>query len=147
VSGANDQCPDKPETVNGFEDSDGCPDSLPEKVKKYSGVVAGIEFDLGRATIRPDSRGTLDEGASVLAEYPALRIAITGHTDDQGDRAKNLLLSQQRAEAVKAYLVQRGTDASRIETHGAGPDEPIADNKLAAGRQKNRRIQFKLLQK
>ena len=147
ISGAADQCPDKPETMNGFEDSDGCPDTLPEKVQKYSGVVPGIEFDLGRATIRPTSRATLDEAAGVLKDYPALRIAITGHTDNQGDRAKNVELSRQRAEAVKAYLVERGTDASRIETRGAGPDEPIADNKLPAGRQKNRRIEFKLLQK
>ncbi len=147
ISGANDQCPDKPETVNGFEDGDGCPDTLPEKVKKYSGVVPGIEFDLARATIRPASRATLDEAASVLKEYPALRIAISGHTDNQADRSKNLELSQQRAESVKAYLVQQGIDASRIETRGAEPDEPIADNKLPAGRQKNRRIEFKLLQK
>ena len=147
ISSANDRCPTEPETVNGFEDSDGCPDTLPEKVKKYSGVVAGIEFDLGRATIRPASRPTLDEAAAVLEEYRSLRIAISGHTDNQGDRGKNLELSRQRAEAVKAYLVGRGTDASRIETRGAGPDEPIADNKLAAGQQKNRRIEFKLLQK
>ena len=77
----------------------------------------------------------------------SLRIAISGHTDNQADRSKNLELSQQRAESVKAYLVQQGIDASRIETRGAGPDEPIADNKLPAGRQKNRRIEFKLLQK
>jgi len=147
IAGSADQCPDRPETTNGYEDGDGCPDTLPEKVKKYSGVVPGIEFDLGRATIRPASRATLDEATSVLEEYAALRIAITGHTDNQGDRGKNLELSQQRAEAVKAHLVQRGIDASRIETRGAGPDEPIADNKLAAGRQKNRRIEFKLLQK
>jgi outer membrane protein OmpA-like peptidoglycan-associated protein len=147
ILGADDKCPDKPETVNGFEDSDGCPDTLPDKVKKYSGVVAGIEFDLGQATIRIGSRPTLDDAASVLTEYSALRIAITGHTDNVGDRTKNLDLSKARAEAVKTYLVGKGIDASRIETHGAGPDEPIADNKLATGRQKNRRIEFKLLQK
>lgn len=147
VSGAADRCPSEPETVNGFEDGDGCPDTLPEKVKKYSGVVPGIEFDLGRATIRPTSRATLDEAAGVLKEYAALRISITGHTDDSGERTKNVELSKQRAESVKAYLVQQGTDESRIETFGAGPDQPIADNKLATGRQKNRRIEFKLLQK
>ena len=147
ISGAADQCPDKPETVNGFEDADGCPDTLPEKVKKYSGVVPGIEFDLGRATIRPASRATLDEAGAVLKEYAALHISIAGHTDNIGDRAKNVELSQQRAESVKAYLVQQGIDAARIETRGVGPDEPIADNKLPVGRQKNRRIEFKLLQK
>jgi len=146
IVGAADKCPDKPETVNGFEDDDGCPDTLPEKVKKYSGVVPGIEFDLGKATIRPASRPTLDEAAAVLTEYSALRISITGHTDDVGDRKKNLELSKDRADAVKTYLVGKGIDDKRIETRGAGPDEPIADNKQAAGRQKNRRIEFKLLQ-
>ena len=147
ISGASDKCPTQPETVNGFEDDDGCPDTLPEKIKKYSGVVPGIEFDLGRATLRPKSLPTLGEAAGVLKEYATLRISITGHTDNIGDREKNLALSKARAEAVKAYLVQQGIDAERIETHGAGPDEPIADNKLDAGRQKNRRIEFKLLQK
>ncbi|MEO7037937.1 MAG: OmpA family protein [Polyangiaceae bacterium] len=146
ITGAADKCPDKPETVNGFEDSDGCPDTLPEKVKKYAGVVAGIEFDLGQATIRPTSRPTLDGAAAVLTEYSALRIAITGHTDNIGDRTKNVDLSKARADSVKTYLVGKGIDASRIETRGAGPDEPLADNKLAAGRQKNRRIEFKLIQ-
>ncbi|HEX7451525.1 MAG TPA: OmpA family protein [Polyangiaceae bacterium] len=146
IVGDADKCPDKPETVNGFEDADGCPDTLPEKVKKYSGVVPGIEFDLGKATIRTASRPTLDDAASVLTEYSALRISITGHTDDVGDRKKNLDLSKDRADAVKTYLVGKGIDEKRIETRGAGPDEPIADNKQAAGRQKNRRIEFKLLQ-
>jgi outer membrane protein OmpA-like peptidoglycan-associated protein len=146
ISGDKDKCPNQPETVNGFEDEDGCPDTLPEKVKKYSGVVPGIEFDLGRATIRPASKATLDDAAGVLKEYAALRISITGHTDDSGDRTKNIDLSKARAEAVKAYFVAQGIDAARIETRGAGPDEPISDNKLAAGRQKNRRIEFKLIQ-
>jgi len=146
ITGDADKCPDKPETVNGFEDNDGCPDTLPDKVKKYSGVVPGIEFDLGKATIRPGSRPTLNEAASVLTEYSALRISITGHTDDIGDRTKNLDLSKERADSVKTYLVGKGIDEKRIETRGAGPDEPIADNKQAAGRQKNRRIEFKLLQ-
>jgi len=146
ISGDKDKCPTQPETVNGFEDDDGCPDTLPEKVKKYSGVVPGIEFDLAKATIRPASRPTLDEAAGVLKEYPALRIMISGHTDNIGDRQKNVDLSKARAESVKSYLVGQGIDAARIETRGAGPDEPIADNKNDAGRQKNRRIEFKLLQ-
>ena len=147
ITSDKDKCPTQPETVNGFEDDDGCPDTLPDKIKKYSGVVPGIEFDLGRATVRAKSQPTLNEAAGVLKEYAALRISITGHTDNVGDRNKNLELSKARAEAVKAYLVQQGIDAGRIETRGAGPDEPIADNKLDAGRQKNRRIEFKLLQK
>jgi outer membrane protein OmpA-like peptidoglycan-associated protein len=141
----NDKCPSEPETKNGFEDLDGCPDSLPEKVKKFSGVIPGIEFDLGKATIRPASNGVLTEAASVLKEFPAMRVAISGHTDNVGDAKKNIDLSKARADSVKEFLVSQGVAAERIDTRGAGPDEPIADNKTAPGRQKNRRIEFKLL--
>jgi OOP family OmpA-OmpF porin len=74
-----------------------------------------------------------------------MRVAISGHTDNVGDRVHNVELSKQRADSVKTYLVGQGVEASRIDTRGAGPDEPIADNKQAAGRQKNRRIEFKML--
>lgn len=140
-----DKCPTEPETKNAFEDGDGCPDTLPEKVKKFSGVIPGIVFDLGKATIRPGSARILDEAAAVLKEFSTMRVAITGHTDDIGSREKNSELSQQRADSVKAYLVSQGIAAERIDTRGAGPDEPIADNKTAEGRQLNRRIEFKLL--
>jgi outer membrane protein OmpA-like peptidoglycan-associated protein len=144
VQGAADKCPTDPETKNEFEDTDGCPDTVPEKVKKFSGVIAGIEFDTGKATIRPVSRPTLDEAAGVLVEYPGLKVTVSGHTDDVGDKAKNIELSKARADSVKEYLVGKGVAAERIETRGAGPNEPIADNKTLAGRQKNRRIEFAL---
>jgi OmpA-OmpF porin, OOP family len=81
----------------------------------------------------------------VLKRIP-LRIAISGHTDNLGDRVKNLELAQQRAESVKAYLVQQGTDASRIETRGAGPTNrsPTLSRLLVVRRPSHR---FKLLQK
>lgn len=142
-----DRCPAEPETKNGFQDQDGCPDTLPEQVKRFSGVIPGIEFELGKATIRPSSGPTLDEAANVLKQYPALRVTIAGHTDNVGARDKNVALSLARAEAVKAYLVGRGIAAERLQTRGAGPDEPIAGNEQAAGRQKNRRIELKLMEK
>lgn len=144
VLGAADKCPNEPETKNEFEDADGCPDVVPEKVKKFSGVIPGIEFDTGKATIRPVSRPTLDEAASVLVEFSALKVTISGHTDDAGDKNKNIELSKARADSVKEYLVGKGVAAERVETRGAGPNEPLADNKTPAGRQKNRRIEFAL---
>jgi outer membrane protein OmpA-like peptidoglycan-associated protein len=144
VSGAGDKCPKDPETKNEFEDADGCPDTVPEKVKKFSGVIPGIEFDTGKATIRPVSRPTLDEAASVLVEYTALKVAISGHTDNVGDKNTNIELSKARADAVKEYLVGKGVAADRITTRGAGPNEPIADNATRPGRQQNRRIEFAL---
>ncbi len=147
VLGKADKCPNEPETKNGFQDDDGCPDEVPDAVKKFTGVIEGIQFDTGLATIRASSKPTLDQAAAVLSEHPSLRVLITGHTDTDGTRDRNMKLSADRAESVKAYLVIKGIDAGRVETRGAGPDEPIADNATAEGKQKNRRIEFKLLSK
>jgi OOP family OmpA-OmpF porin len=140
-----DKCPDKPETKNGFDDDDGCPDEIPEKIRKFTGVIKGIEFDFGKDTIRKVSVPVLENALLVLNEYPKTRIEISGHTDDVGTREVNTDLSKRRAESVKNWFVGKGVDEKRIETRGAGPDEPIADNKKPDGRQKNRRIEFKLV--
>jgi outer membrane protein OmpA-like peptidoglycan-associated protein len=141
-----DKCPKEPETRNGFEDADGCPDKLPDVVKKFSGVVQGIYFDQGKATIRPASTRTLTNAVKVMQDYPSVGIEIVGHTSSEGELSFNQQLSQDRADAVKAWLVEQGVDSTRISTRGAGPSEPIADNKTAAGREKNRRIEFKIKQ-
>lgn len=141
----NDKCADQPETVNGFEDSDGCPDEVPEAVKEFSGIIEGIEFATGKADIRPGSRALLDRAAAVLVEYPDLRLEISGHTDSTGKAERNRELSNERALAVKAYLVSKGVAGERLKTRGAGADEPIASNQTRDGRQKNRRIEFAIL--
>jgi OOP family OmpA-OmpF porin len=141
-----DKCPNEPETKNGFEDDDGCPDKMPEKLKKFTGVVEGIFFDQGKATIRNQSKATLDGAVKVLQEFPSIKLEISGHTSSEGDKSVNQKLSEDRAAAVKEWLVGKGLSPERITTRGAGPDEPIADNKTAAGRAKNRRIEFKVLQ-
>jgi OOP family OmpA-OmpF porin len=140
-----DPCPLEPENVNGFEDSNGCPDVLPDIVKKYTGVISGITFAYSRAGIKKSSKKVLNKAAAVLREYPDLRIRIEGHTDPKGKRDKNVSLSLRRAETVKWYLVDQGIEASRIETVGWGPDHPMASNKTAKGRAKNRRIEFHLI--
>jgi len=142
-----DKCPDQPETKNGFQDADGCPDELPKEVAKFAGVIKGIQFDFGKATIRKESNKVLDDAIKVLKQYEELRIMISGHTDNVGDAQKNVELSQERANSVKEYMVGKGIAAGRIETRGAGPNEPVADNSTDKGRQDNRRIEFKLLQK
>lgn len=146
VFDANDQCVSEPETKNGFQDADGCPDELPKAVQKFTGAIQGITFKSGSANISPSSFGTLQKAAQVLKEFAELRMEISGHTDDRGAPETNRQLSQERAEAVKAYFVAQGIDAARLEAKGYGPDQPAADNKTAAGREKNRRIEFKLIQ-
>jgi outer membrane protein OmpA-like peptidoglycan-associated protein len=146
IVGADDRCPEQPETRNGFEDADGCPDELPAAVKNFMGVIAGIEFDTNKDSIRDSSQTVLERAVSDLTEYPSLRIQIVGHTDDKGAHDHNLDLSQRRAESVKSYFIARGIDPRRVESRGAGPDEPLGSNKTLAGRQKNRRIEFHVLQ-
>ncbi|MEM9462041.1 MAG: OmpA family protein [Myxococcota bacterium] len=142
----DDRCPDQPETANGFEDTDGCPDQVPEAVERFNGRLDGINFDLGKATLTRSSAPVLDLAVSVLKEFPSVRIEISGHTDNRGRREINMRLSQRRAEAVKAYLVERGVDEGRIVTRGAGPDEPIDSNSTGDGRANNRRIEFRVLE-
>lgn len=141
-----DKCPKEPETKNGFEDDDGCPDTIPEEVKAFTGVIEGIEFDVGKATIRQVSFAKLDKAVNVLKKYPSLRLEVSGHTSSEGAADFNQKLSEDRAASVKTYIVEHGIEANRIETRGAGSSEPVADNKTAAGRARNRRIEFKILQ-
>jgi outer membrane protein OmpA-like peptidoglycan-associated protein len=140
----NDQCINVPETKNGYQDADGCADEVPKAVQKFTGVIQGIFFDVDKDTIKSTSRKTLDAAVLVLKDFPDVRVEISGHTDNTGDRDHNLDLSRRRAEAVKKYLVDKGIKDSQISTRGVGPDEPIADNATKDGKAKNRRIEFKL---
>jgi OOP family OmpA-OmpF porin len=141
-----DKCPKEPETKNGFTDDDGCPDEVPKEVAAFTGVIQGIEFDQGKATIRKTSVKTLSKAVDVLKKYPSVRVEVSGHTSSEGDAAFNQKLSEDRAAAVKDWMVDHGIEQDRVQTRGAGSTEPLADNKTAAGRGKNRRIEFKLLQ-
>jgi outer membrane protein OmpA-like peptidoglycan-associated protein len=109
-----------------------------------SGRVAthGVLFDTGSDRLRPESTPTLKEISAMLGEHPELELTIEGHTDDAGDPAANQALSQRRAEAVKAYLVEHGADASRLSAAGFGAAKPVASNATAEGRQQNRRVEL-----
>lgn len=141
----NDRCPRDLETKNNFQDFDGCPDELPAQVQKFTGVIKGILFASGKAKIRAASFPLLNDAVRVLQQYSDLRIRISGHTDNTGKAATNQRISEERAAAVKTYLVTHGVEDSRVQTRGAGPDEPIADNRSALGRTQNRRIEFELV--
>ena len=80
--------------------------------------------------------------ATMLKEKPDYHLNISGYTDNVGNAASNLLLSQDRAENVKDYLIKQGVDASRITAEGYGLEDPVADNNTAEGRAKNRRVEF-----
>ena len=145
ILGSRDKCPDEPETKNGFKDEDGCPDEIPAAVKKFTGVIEGINFKTGQATILPGSYSILDRAVSVLKEFSDIRLEISGHTDSRGKSDYNRDLSQRRADSVKMYFIANGIDASRVTSVGYGMDRPIADNMTESGRSKNRRTEFRLL--
>jgi outer membrane protein OmpA-like peptidoglycan-associated protein len=104
-----------------------------------------VFFDTARTTIEPASFSLLDEVAAVLKDNPGVeRVVIEGHADSQGPAAGNRKLSQGRAEAVRAYLIERGVEPGRLRAAGFGSSRPIADNSTAAGRELNRRVEFVL---
>lgn len=105
-------------------------------------VTHGITFDVDKATLKPESMGTLNQIKRILTQNPDLHFEVDGHTDNTGTAAHNLTLSQQRAEAVKAQLVSMGIDAGRLTTKGFGDTKPIADNGSPDGRANNRRVEF-----
>ena len=107
-----------------------------------------MQFDTGRATIKPVSNGLLDAVAQVMKDHPELALVeVQGHTDNRGGKIYNATLSAARAETVKNALVQRGIAANRLTAKGYGMDVPIGDNETDEGRQKNRRVQFVVKEK
>jgi outer membrane protein OmpA-like peptidoglycan-associated protein len=105
-------------------------------------VTHGITFDIDKSDIKPQSMGTLNMIVKVMKDNPDLKFEIDGHTDNTGQAAHNLTLSQQRAEAVKAQLIKMGIDGSRLTTKGFGDTKPISDNDSPEGKANNRRVEF-----
>ncbi len=104
-----------------------------------------ILFDTGSAEVKPEAAATLEDVAAVIRGNPQAAVSVEGHTDSQGDEKYNLALSEQRAKAVKGWLVEKGgIKAARLSTRGWGESRPIAANDTAEGRRKNRRVEVKL---
>jgi len=139
-----DACPDDPGPRSKDPEKNGCP-SLTRVVEGRVELLKAIEFQTGKAVILKQSYPILDEVVTLLVARPTLRLGLSGHTDDRGRPAFNLELSRQRAKACLQYLIDRGIDASRLESEGFGQTEPVGDNTTAEGRAKNRRVDFKLL--
>ncbi|MDR1812128.1 MAG: OmpA family protein [Candidatus Fibromonas sp.] len=133
-----------PEPEPDFEpepDEPEAPPPPPPPPKKVF-VVEGVNFLSGKADITDDSFANLMVVVETMRAYPDVTFKVVGHTDDQGRRESNQTLSEARAKAVVDFLISRGITASRLDYEGRGPDQPVASNKTAAGRAKNRRIEF-----
>jgi len=113
---------------------------LVDKLSKDGFVTLYVNFDTGKSTIKPDSAETLNAAAAALKAAGELRVEVAGHTDNVGAPEANLKLSQDRAQAVMAALVERGGAAARLTAKGYGQTTPIADNRTEDGRAKNRRV-------
>lgn len=113
-----------------------------EALNKDGHVALYINFDFGKATIRPDSKPVIDQIAEMMKANPGLEISVEGHTDNVGKAASNQKLSEDRANAVVKEIVARGIDSKRMTAVGRGQDVPIADNNTEEGRAINRRVEL-----
>jgi len=105
-------------------------------------VANGIKFDSGKATLKPESMGVINEIAKLMKEHPEINFSIEGHTDSDGDAQFNINLSDQRANAVMNELIAQGIESKRMVSKGFGEDVPVADNGTPEGKANNRRVEF-----
>ncbi len=140
VNDEDDKCPNLPGTI----ENQGCPEIKEEIRKTVDYAANNIYFVTGSAKLQARSNKGLKEVADIMKANPTMQLDIHGHTDNVGKDDYNQTLSDNRAASVRAYIVSQGIDESRLHAQGFGETTPVADNKTAAGRQKNRRVEMKL---
>ena len=151
VIDSKDNCPDVAGNVANY----GCPGEpevktvvvekpTVEVVERLNFIARSVLFNTGSATLRTESRVSLDEIASTMNQYPNTTFIVEGHTDNTGSAAFNKTLSQERANSVVNYLVEKGVSRSKLSAIGYGEERPIATNETAEGRQQNRRVVIKV---
>jgi OOP family OmpA-OmpF porin len=137
----DDKCPE----VAGTVANNGCPEVSEEVVKKLNDYAKTILFDTAKASFQKQTFPVLQSIAAILKEYPSANFSIEGHTDSDGKDATNQKLSEDRAAAVKNYLIENGIATSRLTSVGYGETKPIDSNKTKAGKANNRRVEVKLV--
>lgn len=139
INDEEDKCIDKA----GPASNSGCPEIAKTVIDKINYAAKNVFFATGSAKLLPQSFKPLNEVAKIMGDDASLMLNIDGHTDNTGKAEKNQALSQSRADAVMTYLKSKGVDESRMTATGYGQDQPVADNKTAAGKSKNRRVELK----
>jgi len=137
----DDKCPD----VRGTVANNGCPEVSEDVMKKLNDYAKTILFDTNKATFQQRTYPVLEAMTAILKEYPGSNFSIEGHTDADGKDAANQTLSENRAAAVKTYLVEKGIAEARLSSKGFGETVPVASNKTKAGKALNRRVEVKLV--
>ena len=141
VPDKDDLCPDVPGEVA----ANGCPAVTEAVQKTLLDYAKTILFDTGRSTIKDQSKDVLNNIVAILNEYRNARFTIDGHTDSVGSAKLNQTLSEERAGAVRNYLIENGVASDRLESAGYGEDRPIASNNTREGRRTNRRVEINLI--
>jgi outer membrane protein OmpA-like peptidoglycan-associated protein len=136
----DDRCP----TLSGVNENFGCPEIKEEVKEQLQQIAKSIQFKTGSSMLKAESIKMLDALVPLLEKHTEWNLEIRGHTDGAGDRQKNIILSQERANAAKNYLVDQGISEERLIARGFGPDMPVATNKTEEGRTKNRRVELKV---
>lgn len=139
VADIDDRCP----TIKGTIQNKGCPEITKEVEKKITTIASQLFFETNSDVLKVASLSRLDELVVILREYENSKLTIEGHTDSQGADDFNMTLSQKRSASVRKYLIEKGIAESRLISTGFGESVPVADNKTAAGRAKNRRVELK----
>ncbi len=137
----DDRCVDVKGTVANM----GCPEITEEQIKQLNAYAKTILFNSGKATFKAETLPVLQAISGILKEFPASRFMIEGHTDSDGSNALNQTLSENRAAAVKNYLIENGIAADRLQSAGYGETKPIDTNKTTKGKANNRRVEVKLI--
>lgn len=135
-----DKCPN----VAGPTTNGGCPELKVAVKKLFEKALQGIQFETGKAVIKPVSYPILNSIAKVVLDNPTYKLTVEGHTDDVGDDDMNATLSQNRAEAVAKYLITQGADPLRVTGVGFGETRPVDSNETKAGKARNRRVEMKV---
>ena len=140
INDEEDKCP----TVPGVASQQGCPEITEEVKKTLNYAAKNVYFNTGSTKLLSQSFTPLNEVVKILNDNANLKLKIDGHADSVASDEFNMNLSNGRAGSVKAYLVGKGIDVSRLESEGFGETTPVADNNSATGRQKNRRVEMKV---
>jgi outer membrane protein OmpA-like peptidoglycan-associated protein len=141
-SGLGTSATEAKSTIKNFRIAKGAVPLYDKFLTEGKFVTTGIKFDVNKATIKPESMGTINYVVKMMTDHPELKFSVEGHTDSDGEDAMNQKLSEARAKAVMEAMVKLGISADRLTSKGHGESKPMAGNDTPEGKAQNRRVEF-----